>query len=77
MFLRKLTLEPSSVTAADVEPVRAAGVSDAAIADAIAVCATFNIIDRVADALAFDVPPREAFDMMAPVMYQGDYSLPV
>ena len=39
--------------------MRAEGVSDAAIEDALAVCACFNLIDRVADSLAFDLPPVE------------------
>lgn len=53
-FLEKLTLTPGEIEAADVERVRAAGVSDDAIEDAIAVCVTFSIIDRVADAFGFE-----------------------
>ena len=34
-FLEKLTLNPGEVRPTDVEPMRAAGVSDAAIEDAI------------------------------------------
>ncbi len=58
-LLQKVTLRPARVTATDVEAVRAEGVSDAAIEDALAVCACFNLIDRVADSLAFDLPPVE------------------
>ena len=58
-LLQKVTLTPAQVTAADVEKVRAEGVSDEAIEDALAVCACFNLIDRVADSLAFDLPPVE------------------
>jgi hypothetical protein len=47
------------VTAADVDAVRGAGVSDAAIEDALTVCFGFNLIDRIADSLGFDLPPRE------------------
>jgi alkylhydroperoxidase family enzyme len=54
-----VTLAPGDVTAVDVDAVRAAGVSDQAIEDALAVCAGFNLIDRVADALGFDLPPVE------------------
>ena len=58
-FLRKLTLEPFHIGAADIEPVRATGLSDAAIEDAIHICANFNIINRLADALGFQLPsPR-------------------
>jgi alkylhydroperoxidase family enzyme len=56
-LLERLTLTPEEVGPAEVETVRAAGVSTAAILDAIYICAAFNLIDRVADALGFDVPP--------------------
>ena len=54
-----MTLAPAEVTAADVNAVRDAGVSDQAIEDALGVCAGFNLIDRVADALGFDLRPVE------------------
>jgi alkylhydroperoxidase family enzyme len=52
-FLEKLTLQPKSVTAADADAARAAGVSDQGLKDAVYVCALFCIIDRIADALGF------------------------
>lgn len=55
-LVEKLTLTPADVTPDDMEAVRAAGVSEHAILDAINICAAFNLIDRVADALGFDVP---------------------
>ena len=58
-LLQKVTLTPADVTPADVEAVRAAGVSDEAIEDALAVCFGFNLIDRVADSLGFDLPPAD------------------
>jgi len=58
-LLQKVTLSPGAVGREDVEAVRAEGVSDEAIEDALMVCACFNLIDRVADALGFDLPvPR-------------------
>ena len=58
-FLRKLTLEPFHVGTADIAPLRAAGLSDAAIEDAIHICANFNVINRLADAFGFELPnPR-------------------
>ena len=60
-FLEKLTLDPASVTAADVAPLRAAGLGDEAIEDAIHATVLFNIYDRMADTLEFDIPPREGF----------------
>ena len=52
-LLERVTLRPGEVGAADVTALRAAGVSDAAIEDALAVCACFNVIDRLAEAFAF------------------------
>ena len=53
--LARLTLDPAHFGAADLAETRAAGVSDAALADAIGVCALFNVATRCADALDFDV----------------------
>ena len=47
------------MTTADVDAVRAAGVSDNGIEDALAVCFGFSLIDRIADSLGFDLPPAE------------------
>ena len=55
-FLEKLTLSPADVGPADVAPLRAAGTSDAAIEDAIHACVLFNIYDRMADSLKFNLP---------------------
>jgi alkylhydroperoxidase family enzyme len=58
-FLEKLTLRPADVTPADVEELRAAGVNDRGIEEAIAVATVFNVIDRLADAFDFDIPSAE------------------
>ena len=58
-LLQKVTLAPADVSPADVAAVRADGVSNEAIEDALTVCACFNLIDRIADSLGFDLPPRE------------------
>lgn len=55
-FLETLTLTPESIGLTDVEAVQTAGVSEQALLDAIYICAAFNLIDRVADALGFDIP---------------------
>lgn len=72
-FLEKLTLDPDRVIPADVAPLRAVGLTDEAIEDAIHVCALFNIIDRVADTLDFDVPGPDAFAESAKVLLQRGY----
>ena len=53
----KLTRTPGAMTKADVEALRAAGWSDAAIHDAAQVTAWFNYINRVADGLGVDLEP--------------------
>jgi hypothetical protein len=50
-------------------------VSDQALVDAVHVCALFNIIVRLADALAWEVPPAEAFAARAPVLREYGYAL--
>ena len=60
-LLEKLTLAPADVRAADVAPLRAAGVSDAAIEDAIQVCVLFNIYDRLADAMGWHLPGPDGY----------------
>jgi len=60
-FLEKLTLAPGDVRPADLEPLRAAGVSDEGVEDAIQVCVLFNIYDRIADTLAFHLPGPDGY----------------
>ncbi len=72
-FLEKLTLRPGDVGPEDVAPLRAAGVSDQAIEDAIHVCAFFNMIDRIADSLGFDVPSPEGFAQGADSLLKRGY----
>ena len=55
-FLEKVTLSPADVDAADVAPLRAAGVTDQAIREALYVAFIFNVMDRLADAFDFDIP---------------------
>ncbi len=74
-FLEKLTLRPADVTRRDADAVRAAGVSDNALVDAIHVCALFAMIVRLADALDWDVPPFESFLDRADAMLASGYAL--
>jgi alkylhydroperoxidase family enzyme len=54
-FLEKVTLAPDTVTPSDAQAVRVAGVSDQAFSDAMHVCFSFNLIDRLADAFGWHV----------------------
>lgn len=72
-FLEKLTLHPKEIKPSDVQPLREANMSKQAIEDAIYICAFFNMIDRVADALNFNVPSSEFFAHRAEVTAQRGY----
>jgi alkylhydroperoxidase family enzyme len=72
-FLEKLTLAPGSIDVADLVPVRAAGVSDTAIEEAIRVCFLFNTIDRIADALNFQLPTEQSLRWVARILHKVGY----
>ena len=74
-FLEKMTLEPDELGDGDVQQVRAAGVSDEALIDAIHVCALFSMIVRLADSLGWDVPSFESFSERADGMLASGYLL--
>jgi alkylhydroperoxidase family enzyme len=59
--LEKVTLTPQLVTPADVLPLLQIGISQQAIEDALLVCACFNMIARIADALDVSIPSPEGF----------------
>ncbi|MEZ4400754.1 MAG: hypothetical protein R3B06_12085 [Kofleriaceae bacterium] len=64
-LLAKVTLDHMGLTAADLAPVLAAGVSAAAIREALDVAWAFNIINRLADAFEFGVGDQASFDASA------------
>jgi uncharacterized peroxidase-related enzyme len=71
-MLGKLTAE-GTVSAQDMRQVLAAGVSAEQIEDALAVCAAFNITDRLADAFGFKQLTPEAFAAGAKVLLKRGY----
>jgi len=68
-----VTLTPGNVSPDDIAPLRAAGVSEQAIEDALYICAYFNIIDRLADSFDFYVPSAEAFAQRAGMLLEQGY----
>ncbi len=46
-----------------------------ALVDAIHVAALFNMIDRLADSLGWEVPSDEAFSVRAQAMLESGYAL--
>jgi alkylhydroperoxidase family enzyme len=55
-LLEKMTLNHGSLGPEDVRTVMRAGVSREAVRDALEVAYLFNIYDRLADAMGWDVP---------------------
>ena len=72
-FLEKLTISPSEVSREDIESMRSVGVSDRAIEEAIYVCFLFSVMDRLADALGFDMPSAKDFQRGGRVLYSFGY----
>jgi uncharacterized peroxidase-related enzyme len=61
-YLAKLNDEPGSIRAEDLTPVKAAGWSDAAIYDAVTVCAMFNFFNRWIDGTGVEDIPRGFYE---------------
>jgi alkylhydroperoxidase family enzyme len=60
-LLEKLTLTPDRLSADDVRPVLARGVTPEAIRDAFYVAFLFNTYDRLADTLGWELPDRSYY----------------
>jgi uncharacterized peroxidase-related enzyme len=71
-LLRKLTRE-RTVHSDDVRAVLAAGVSREQIQDALAVCFTFNTVDRLSRTFGFVVASQEAFAAGARFLFARGY----
>ena len=72
LMLGKLTRE-HTVDADDIRAVLAAGASRQQIEDELAVCFSFNVISRLADAFGFLVPAPEAFEAGAKYLLARGY----
>jgi alkylhydroperoxidase family enzyme len=59
-LLEKMTKTPQALTPDDMRTVMRAGVSKAAIEEALDVAFLFNIYDRLADAMGWDVPALDS-----------------
>jgi alkylhydroperoxidase family enzyme len=78
-LLEKMTLSPGELGPADMVPLRAAGVSDQAIEEALYVAFVFNVLDRLADAFGFDLPAAGSlrrYGRLAQWLGYGMISLP-
>jgi len=72
-FLEKMTLHPKDLGPADVAPLRDAGLSDDEIADAVHVATAFNMINRLADALGWEMQQDAAVHKFAEFLLKVGY----
>lgn len=75
-LLEKVTRTPDQVASADVDAVRAAGVPDEGIVDALHVNLIFNIMNRLANAFDFSWDSEEHVRVGAKVIHRISYRLP-
>jgi uncharacterized peroxidase-related enzyme len=75
-LLEKVTRTPDLVAGSDVEAVRAVGVPDEAIVDALHVNLIFNIMNRLANAFDFSWDSDEHVRVSAKVIHRISYRLP-
>jgi uncharacterized peroxidase-related enzyme len=71
-MLAKLTRD-GTVGAGDMREVLAAGVSRQQVGDALAVCAAFNITNRLADAFDFELLTADGYDAGAKFLLKRGY----
>ena len=54
-FAEKLTLKPAQINRSEIESLRAVGLSERDVLDAVEVISYFNYINRIADGLGIDL----------------------
>jgi uncharacterized peroxidase-related enzyme len=75
-LLEKVTLTPDQIASADVDAVRATGIPDEAIVDALHVNLIFNIMNRLANAFDFSWDSEQHVRISAQVIHRISYRLP-
>jgi uncharacterized peroxidase-related enzyme len=75
-LVEKATRKPDEISRADIDAVRAAGVPDEAIADALHVNLVFNIMNRLANAFDLAWDSDEHVRLSAKALHRIDYRLP-
>lgn len=75
-FLEKLALEPDAIGPDDADAVRAAGVSDEALDEAIRVSVLFHVINRVMDTAGAGPLEGRSLAVARKVVGTGGYRLP-
>lgn len=73
-FLEKVTVSPQEISATDVIPLRAVGLTDKAIEEALYVCALFNLMDRLADTFDFPLMENDEYQKSAKTLFSLGYA---
>jgi uncharacterized peroxidase-related enzyme len=74
-FLEKLTVSPESMTAADVAPLRAAGISENAIIDAVYICMLFCTMNRMVDAFGVEQMTPKQIEKASRMLLEKGYDM--
>jgi uncharacterized peroxidase-related enzyme len=73
-FLDKLSKDPTGIGRTDLEATLNHGVSLSALETAVHIAAVFNVINRVADAMGFDIPPASVVAKEAESLLKRGYA---
>jgi alkylhydroperoxidase family enzyme len=73
-LLETFTLRPDQISAADVRPVLATGVTREQIRDAFYVAFLFNIYDRLADTLGWELPDQAYYAKAGQFLLKKGYA---
>lgn len=74
-MLRKLTRDHTAVDTADMRTLLEAGITRPQIEDALDVAWAFNIITRLADAFAFELPTESGLEASAKMLLSRGYKM--
>jgi uncharacterized peroxidase-related enzyme len=75
-LLEKMTLTPASIASDDIVNLRARGISNNAIMDAMHVCFLFNLVNRLANALDYNYGTEAEALKAATILNRVQYNLP-
>lgn len=75
-LLEKMTLAPNSITADDIVNMRAKGISNNAIMDAMHVGFLFNLVNRLANALDYNYGTEDDALKAATIINRFQYNMP-
>jgi uncharacterized peroxidase-related enzyme len=75
-LLETLTLTPATATPADIDVVRAAGVSEAGVVDLLYLVFLFNAVNRMANALDYEWDTEATARKIAAILNRTGYRLP-